>query len=109
MERISNILPPLQKVRATARGVPTTVAKQPCPCNDHAHNHPEVATEWDWEANEGRTPETVAASSSVTAAWNCRLCGQMERHCLEANIGDQKPPVWGQTSLVKTSQPNMSN
>ena len=46
-----------------------------CPCTNLAHNHPEVAAEWDWEANGERTPETVAAKSCIKAAWRCALCG----------------------------------
>ena len=46
-----------------------------CPCNDLAHNYPEVAAEWDWDATGGRAPETVAACSHIKAAWRCGLCG----------------------------------
>ena len=46
-----------------------------CPCNNLAHNHPEVAAEWDWEANGERTPENVTTRSNIKAAWRCGLCG----------------------------------
>ena len=54
---------------------PYNSGKAVCPCNDLAHNHPEVAAEWDWEANGARTPETVTAGSASKAVWRCGLCG----------------------------------
>ena len=39
-----------------------------------AHDHPEVAAEWDWNTNGERTPETVMASSNIKAAWECGIC-----------------------------------
>ena len=61
--------------RTRGSGCPYDSGRAVCPCNNLAHNHPEVAAEWDWEANGGRTPETVAANSHFKAAWRCRLCG----------------------------------
>ena len=54
---------------------PYDAGRAACPCNDLAHNHPEVAAEWNWEANGKRTPENVAAFSNTKAAWRCALCG----------------------------------
>ena len=48
---------------------PYDASRAVCPCNDLAHSYPEVAAEWEWGANAERTPETVAASSSIKAAW----------------------------------------
>ena len=61
--------------RSAGSGCPKDAGKAVCPCNDLAHNHPKLAAEWDWNANSERTPETVAASSAVKAAWRCGLCG----------------------------------
>ena len=61
--------------RSTGRSCPQETCRAVCPCNDLAHNHPEVAAEWDYAANGKRTPETVAASSSIKAAWRCGVCG----------------------------------
>ena len=56
-------------------GSPCISGKIVCHCNDLAHNYPEVAKEWDWQANGTRTPETVAGSSNSPAAWRCSRCG----------------------------------
>ena len=63
------------------KSCPYDVGRAVCPCNDLVHNHPEVAAEWDWEANGERTPETVA-SSSMQASWKSGLCG----HCWSATV-----------------------
>ena len=66
----------LAKVYTRSNGArcPYDSGRAVCPCNDLAQNHPEVAAEWDWEANGERTPETVTASI-FKAAWRCGLCG----------------------------------
>ena len=63
----------LHRTRGTR--CPYDAGKAVCPCNNLADNHPEVAAEWDWEANGDRTPETVTASSNSRAVWRCGLCG----------------------------------
>ena len=49
------------KHRTTGTKCPYNTGRAVCPCNNVAHNHPEVAAEWDWDANGERTPETVTA------------------------------------------------
>ena len=71
--------------RTNGSNCPCDAGRAACPCNDLAHNHPEVAAEWDWEANGGRSPETVTASTSVKATWRCGLCG----HIWSANISNR--------------------
>ena len=61
--------------RTNGVGCPHDKGHAVCPCNSLAHKHPEVAAEWDREANGERTPEIVAAGSSIEAAWRCGLCG----------------------------------
>ena len=61
--------------RSRGTGCPYDAGRAVCPCNDLAHNHPEVAAEWDWEANGERTPETITVNSNTQAAWRCGLCG----------------------------------
>ena len=61
--------------RSKGTSCPNDAGTAVCPCNDLAHNRPEVAAEWDWTANSERTPETVAAGSNIKAAWRCGLCG----------------------------------
>ena len=61
--------------RTHGAGCPHDAGKAVCPCNDLAHNHKEVAAQWDWEANGERTPETVTAFSQIKAAWRYGPCG----------------------------------
>eukprot|EP00891_Asterochloris_glomerata_P004211 jgi/Astpho2/4211/Aster-05175 len=68
--------------RFRGNSCPNDSGKAVCPCNDLAHNHPEVAAEWDWEGNGDRTPETVAAGSASEAVWRRSLC-QGEAHTAE--------------------------
>ena len=61
--------------RTNGNSCPYDTGRAVCPCNDLAHSHPEVAAEWDWEANGERTPENVSAFSKTKAAWKCAPCG----------------------------------
>ena len=74
--------------RSSGTSCPYETGRAVCPCNDLAHNHPEVAAEWDWEANGERTPENVTASSHFKAAWRCGLC----RHSWSATANAR---TWG--------------
>ncbi len=72
---------------------PLDAGKAVCPCNNLAHNHPEVAAECDWEANGGRTPETVVPGSNIKAAWRCGLCGHRWSACVKARTNGDVPSV----------------
>ena len=63
-------------VQSRTRGArcPYQSGNRVCPCNSVAHTHPELAAEWDLEANGARTPETVSAGSNKRVAWRCRKC-----------------------------------
>ena len=96
--------------RTHSRSSPYDAGRAVCPCNDLAHNHPEVAAEWDWEANGERTPETVTASSSTKAAWRCGLCG----HRWSAAVQDRTrgtgcPQCARAAGRSKTRQPSFSS
>ncbi len=36
---------------------------------------PQLAAEWDYTANEARTPENVLPGSNHKAGWICSICG----------------------------------
>ena len=97
--------------RSQGKGCPHETGRAVCPCNDLAHNHPEVAAEWDWEANEERTPETLTASSNRKAAWRCSLCG----HKWSATVGTRThggagcPQCARVASSMQTAQPSISS
>ena len=96
--------------RSNGRSCPYQTGRAVCPCNDLAHNHPEVATEWDWEASGGRTPQTVTASSRLKAAWRCGLC----RHRWSAPVfsrtqGSGCPQCAREARRQQTRQPSISS
>ena len=43
--------------------------------NDLATNNPELAKEWDYEKNQGITPEQIAPQSNKKVWWLCSKCG----------------------------------
>ena len=98
--------------RSHGTGCPYETGKAVCPCNDLAHSHPEVAAEWDWEANGERTPETVTASSSNTkAAWRCGRCGHTWSATVSHRtlIGNGYPQCGREAGLIKARQPSISS
>ena len=91
---------------------PHQTGRAVCPCNNLAHNHPEVAAEWDWNANGARTPETVTAGSQIKAAWRCGLC----LHTWTARIllrtrllGSGCPQCAREAGRFKARQPSISS
>ena len=89
---------------------PYDAGKAVCPCNNLAHNHSEVAEEWDCEANGERTPETVTASSNSKAAWRCRLCGQRWRtRVVHRSQGSGCPRCAREARCIQTRQPSISS
>ena len=97
--------------RTLGSGCPYKTGQAACPCNDLAHNHPEVAAEWDWEANGACTPEIVTAGSGIKAAWRCGLCG----HSWTAIVQDRTlqgtgcPQCAYEARRFKTRQPSISD
>ena len=97
--------------RTKGTGCPYKTGKAACPCNDLAHNHPEVAAEWDWEANGKRTPETVRAGSNSKAAWGCRLCGYSWTATVKSRTlnGTGCPQCAHEARSIRTRQPSISD
>ena len=89
---------------------PLDAGKAVCPCNNLAHNHPEVAAEWDWEANGGRTPDTVVPGSNIKAAWRCGLCGHRWSACVKARTnGSGCPQCARETRRIPPRHPCISH
>ena len=98
--------------RTNGAGCPYDSGRAVSPCNNLAHNHPEVAAEWDWEANKERTPETVTASSAVEAAWRCGLSGNSWTTgvCHRTKVhGTGCPECAHEARLHRTKQPSISD
>ena len=95
--------------RSNCRSCPYNTGRAVCPCNDLAHNHPEVAAEWDWETNGERTPETVTASSTFKAAWTCGLCGHRWRaHVYRRTYKTGCPQCARAARRIRSQQPSIS-
>ena len=61
-----------------------------CKHNSLATKAPEVAAQWDYEANEG-TPEDVVAQSSQRVGWRCDVCGYEWRARVALRVSKKKP------------------
>ena len=96
--------------RANGRSCPYNTGRAVCPCNDLAHNHPEVAAEWDWEANGKRTPETVAAFSKWRVAWRCGVCGHSWSATVQKRTkGTGCPQCAREAGCIQPRQPSISS
>ena len=97
--------------RTLGGGCPYKTGRAACPCNDLAHNHPEVAAEWDREANGKRTPETVRAGSTIKAAWRYGLCGYSWTATVvrRTRQGTGCPQCAHEARRLKTRQPSISD
>ena len=95
--------------RSNGARCPNETGRAVCPCNDLAHNHPEVAEEWDCGANGERTPETVTAFSNSKAVWRCGLCGHSWSAAVVGRTRRTGCPRCGrEASRCKTWQPSIS-
>ena len=98
--------------RTGGSGCPYDSGRAVCPCNDLAHNHPEVAAEWDWDAIGARTPETVAARSAIEAVWRCGLCWHRwtAAVCSRTKVdGTGCPQCAHEARRHRTKQPSISD
>ena len=95
--------------RSHGKSCPYDAGKAVCPCNDLAHNHSEVAAEWDREANGERTPETVTANSHFKAAWSCRLCGHRWSATVNRRQGAGCPQCAREARRIQPRQPSISS
>ena len=96
--------------RTRGASCPYKTGRAVCPCNDLAHNHPEVAAEWDWEANGERSPETVTAGSGFRAAWRCGLCGhRWSATVLDRSHGNGCPHCGRDARRIRSLQPSISS
>ena len=97
--------------RSKGAGCPYDTGTAVCPCNDLAHNHPEVAAEWDSEANGDRTPKTVTASSNSKVAWRCGLCGYSWTAIVSSRtvIGAGCPQCAREARRIRNRQPSISD
>eukprot|EP00891_Asterochloris_glomerata_P007580 jgi/Astpho2/7580/Aster-02486 len=96
--------------RSDGASCPFDAGKAVCPCNDLAHNYPEVAADWYWEADGERTPENMTAYSNSRAAWLCGLCGHVWSaqgvHRTDQGSGC---PQCAHEARKKTRQPSISD
>ena len=60
--------------RTKRSGCPQCRGRKVCKHNSLATKAPEIAAQWDFEANEG-TPDSVVAQSGQRVGWLCDVCG----------------------------------
>lgn len=97
--------------RTNGTGCPFETGRAVCPCNSLAHNHPDVAMEWNTEANATRTPETVTASSNSKASWICGQCGHKWSAAIlgRTSRGAGCPECAHEARRQKTRHPSISD
>ena len=66
--------------RSDGKRCPYSSGRAACPCNDLAPNHPEVAAEWDWEANGDRTPEDCGSKHQLQSSLEVWSLGAKMEH-----------------------------
>ena len=59
-------------------------------CNDLAHNYPELAKEWDWEANGSRTPQT--GSLEVWLLWQQMDFDHIRQNPAQKSMNSMRAP-----------------
>ena len=60
---------------ALNHGCPICVGNRVCPCQSLAAKHKALMRDWDYEANKGLDPESMACQSNIKVAWRCQQCG----------------------------------
>ena len=66
-------------------GCPICTGNRVCPCQSLAAKHKGLMDEWDYEANKGIDPESLACFSKKAVAWRCQQCG----HRWSAQVGSR--------------------
>lgn len=73
------------RTRENGSGCPFCEGKLPIPGKtDLASLRPDLAAEWDYEANNGKRPEEFTISSGKKAWWKCSDCGRSWEARIEA-------------------------
>lgn len=100
--------------RKKGTGCPFCLGRRPIPGRtDLATLRPDLATEWDHDANE-KDPDQYTVSSGQKVFWKCKTCGQSWRATIASRniLGHRCPfcagrrPIPGQTDLA-TLRPNL--
>ena len=75
--------------RSDGTGCPQCSGHKVCRHNSLATKAPEVAAQWDYEANDG-TPDDVVALSNTTVGWRCNVCGQPWTATINSRVSKRK-------------------
>ena len=96
--------------RTRDQGCPYCLGRRVCPCNSLAHNFPEVAAEWDREANGLQSPELVAANSHEGAVWRCNTCDDRWRTTVSTRTGLGRgcPQCADKSCCIKERRPSIA-
>ncbi len=78
--------------RTNSARCPYNAGRAACPCNDLAHNQPEVAAEWDWDANGKKDTRDCDSKQPYQSSLEVQpLRAQMERQCEQQNTRNWMP------------------
>ena len=75
--------------RSNGTGCSQCAGRKVCKHNSLATKAPEVAAQWDYEANEG-APDNVAAQSNQPVSWLCEMCGNQWRAAPGQRVSKRK-------------------
>ena len=103
------------KDRLKGTGCPICAGNRVCRCHSLAAKHKGLMDEWDYEANKGIDPESLACFSKKVVAWRCQQCG----HRWSAEIGGRvhkgsgcpscarENRVWSKRRLLEDERPDI--
>ena len=95
--------------RSNGSGCPYCAGRAVCQHNSLAAQAPNIAAEWDFEAND-QTPNDYTSQSSTKAAWKCRSCQHAWRAPIARRtaLGFGCPNCGRERARVKTRQPTLA-
>lgn len=98
------------RTSAEVTGCPYCAGKRPIPGKtDLASQRPGLLEEWDYEHNNGQTPELFVVGSEKPAYWKCLKCGRTWRATIASRTRSNgagcpycagKMPILGETDLA---------
>ena len=96
--------------RTRDQGCPYSLGRRVCPCNSLAHNFPEVAAEWDKEANGLNSPELIVANSHKGAGWQCETCDNRWTPMVSTRTGLGRgcPRCANKSGRIKEQRPSIA-
>ncbi len=77
--------------------------------NDLATTHSELLSEWNYEKNNGKSPDMYSAGSSVRIWWKCTICGYEWQTTINQRTDGEKCPVCQRKRVSNMQQVSVIN